>query len=214
MAKWLNSHGIAGIVLKYRLPLHDHQSEAYFTPLMDAQRAIRLTRIHAEEWNIDPNQVGVMGFSAGGHLASSLSVHYDREVYEAVDEIDKISAKPDFSILLYPVISLKSGVTHGGSRNNLLGAQKDDQQMIELFSNEIQVNKMTPRAILIHSSDDLAVSVKNSINYYEALVGAGIPAEMHIYPYGGHGYSLAINQGRLSHWPDRVIEWLQALDAD
>ncbi len=210
IAKWLNSKGISALVLKYRLPLSSFQDQAHLTPLMDVQRAIRLARGHAKEWNIDPANIGIMGFSAGGHLAASASVHYDYNAYEAVDGHDALSARPDFSILVYPVISFTPEFAHGGSRENLIGKAASDE-WLNFFSNEHHVDSFTPPAILIHSADDLAVPVHNSILYYEALQKIGVSAEMHLYPFGGHGYSLALDKGRLSTWPDRVAEWLKEL---
>jgi acetyl esterase/lipase len=149
-----------------------------------------------------------MGFSAGGHLASSLSTHFDGGNPDASDPIEKMTCRPDFSILMYPVISFSEEFQHSGSRKALVG---DDKELITYFSSELQVNEFTPPAILIHSSDDKAVPVKNSIVYYEALIANGVEAEMHIYPYGGHGFSLAPGNGHLATWPDRVYEWLKSL---
>ncbi|MCF8226045.1 MAG: alpha/beta hydrolase [Bacteroidales bacterium] len=206
IAKFFNSKGIAGIVLKYRLPTSEAQVEPHLSPLMDAQRAMRMTRHHAEAWGIDPGKIGIMGFSAGGHLASSLSTHYDAGNMVADDPVERESCRPDFSILMYPVISFTGEFQHSGSRKALVG---DNPELMEYFSNELQVTEDTPPAILIHSSDDKAVPVKNSIVYYEALLENGVEAEMHIYPYGGHGYSLAIGQGRLAGWTDRVVDWIR-----
>ncbi len=166
---------------------------------------MRIVRYNAEEWGIDPEKIGIMGFSAGGHLASSLSTHYDAGNPESEDEIERISCRPDFSILMYPVISFTGEFQHSGSRKALVG---EDSTLMEYFSNEKQVTEDTPPAILFHSSDDKAVPVDNSIVYYQALIENGVPAEMHIYPYGGHGFSLAIDQGQLSGWPERCWEWL------
>jgi acetyl esterase/lipase len=207
IARWLNSKGIAAFVLKYRLPGSKSNIIPYKSPLLDAKRAMRLVRYHAEKWNIDPGRVGVMGFSAGGHLASTLSTHFDNGDANDQDPVENKSCRPDFSVLVYPVISFTKEYTHVGSRENLLGKDQDPELM-ELFSNELQVSRDTPPAILIHSGDDSVVPVENSMVYYHALQKMGITAELHIYPYGGHGYSLAIGQGHLSTWPDRVIEWI------
>jgi len=208
IARWLNSKGIAAFVLKYRLPGSSSNIVPYKSPLMDAQRAMRLVRFHAEKWNVDPGKVGVMGFSAGGHLASTLSTHFDRGDPGNDDPVERESCRPDFSVLVYPVISFTGEYTHVGSRENLLGKDADPE-LVEHFSNELQVTGDTPPAILIHSGDDQAVPVENSIVYYHALQKKGIKSEMHIYPYGGHGFSLAIGRGYLSTWPDRVIEWIR-----
>jgi acetyl esterase/lipase len=208
IARWLNSEGIAAFVLKYRLPGAKSNIIPYKSPLMDAQRAMRLVRFHAEKWNIDPGKVGVMGFSAGGHLASTISTHYDPGDSENDDPVEHESCRPDFSVLVYPVVSFTEEYSHVGSRENLLGKDADPD-LIKHFSNELHVTDKTPPAILIHSGDDYGVPVENSIAYYEALQENKISSELHIYPYGGHGYSLAIGQGHLSTWPDRVIEWIK-----
>ena len=211
IARWFNSHGIAAFVLKYRLPGSKSNIIPYKSPLMDAQRAMRMVRYHAEEWNVDPDRMGIMGFSAGGHLASTLSTHYDGGDPSAADPVDRFSCRPDFSILIYPVISFTGDFTHSGSRWALLG-DDPDEELVAYFSNELQVTGDTPPAILIHSGDDNSVPVENSLVYYEALRAHQITAELHVYPYGGHGYSLAIGNGHLSTWPDRVIEWIRFLD--
>lgn len=205
IAKFWNAKGIVGIVLKYRLPISEAQIVPHKSPLMDAQRAMRMVRYHAEGWGIDPGQIGVMGFSAGGHLASTLSTHYDMGDPDASDPIERISCRPDFSVLMYPVISFTGEFQHSGSRKALVG---EDRELMEYYSSELQVTEDTPPAVLIHSADDQAVPVKNSIVYYEALVKNGVEAEMHLYPYGGHGYSLAIGRGHLAGWPERVWEWV------
>jgi acetyl esterase/lipase len=210
IARWLNSEGVAAFVLKYRLPGASSNITPYKSPLMDAQRAMRLVRHHAKSWNLDPGKIGIMGFSAGGHLASTLSTHFDSGDSLSTDPVEKESCRPDFSILMYPVISFSDEITHRGSKKNLLGADPDPE-LVRLFSNELQVTPDTPPAILIHSEDDQAVPVENSLEYYKALKENQVPAELHIYPYGGHGFSLAIGQGHLSTWPDRVIEWIRYL---
>jgi acetyl esterase/lipase len=208
IARWLNSEGIAAFVLKYRLPGSKSNIVPHKSPLMDAQRAMRMVRAHSEKWNIDPEKVGIMGFSAGGHLASTLSTHFDAGDLSSNDPVEQESCRPNFSVLLYPVVSFVADFTHKGSGRNLIG-DDPDPDLLRYYSNELQVDETTPPAILIHSDDDRAVPVENSIAYYEALRANGVPSELHIYPYGGHGYSLAIGQGHLSTWPDRVIEWIK-----
>ena len=208
IARWLNSEGIAAFVLKYRLPGSKSNIVPYKSPLMDAQRAMRMVRANAEKWNIDPTKIGIMGFSAGGHLASTLSTHFDSGDPSSPDPVEQESCRPDFSVLVYPVISFTGEFTHVGSRTALLGVDADPE-LVRHFSNELQVTGETPPAILIHSDDDNGVPVENSIVYYEALRANKVTSELHIYPYGGHGYSLAIGQGHLSTWPDRVIEWIK-----
>jgi acetyl esterase/lipase len=208
IARWFSSRGIAAVVLKYRLPDSKSNIIPHKTPLMDAQRAFRLVRYHAGSWNIDPGKIGIMGFSAGGHLASTLSTHFDKGDPGHTDPVERMSCRPDFSILVYPVISFTGEFSHSGTRAALLG-EDPDPELVRYYSNELQVTAETPPAILIHSGDDEGVPVQNSLVYYRALLGNGIPAEMHIYPYGGHGYSLAIGRGHLATWPDRVLEWIR-----
>ena len=207
IARWLNSRGVAAFVLKYRLPGSESNIVAHKSPLLDAQRAMRLVRSNADKWNIDPGKIGIMGFSAGGHLASTLSTHYDAGDPSSSDPVEQVSCRPDFSILLYPVISFTEDFQHSGSRINLIG-EDADESLVKYYSNELQVTEDTPPAILIHSDDDTGVPAENSIAYYKALRAHHVSSEMHIYPYGGHGYSLAIGQGHLSTWPDRVIDWI------
>lgn len=211
IAKFWNSKGIAAIVLKYRLPTSDAQIVPYKSPLMDAQRAMRLVRYHAKDWGLDPGKIGIMGFSAGGHLASSLSTHYDKGDPDAGDPVERVSSRPDFSVLMYPVITFTGNFQHSGSRKALVG---EDEELMQYFSNELQVTEDTPPAILIHASDDGAVPVENSIVYYQALIKNGVMAEMHIYPEGGHGFGLAIGEGHLATWPERVYEWVKSLDLE
>ena len=207
IAKWLNTHGIAGIVLKYRMPGAKSNIVRHISPLVDVQRTMRFTRHHAEAWNINPEKVGIMGFSAGGHLAATLGVHYDKGWEETDDPIDQHSARPDFMILMYPVISMTDSSMHKGSRDNLLG-KNFDPELATFFSTEKQVHKNTPPTILIHASDDKVVPVENSLMFYEALLSNKVPVEMHIYPFGGHGFALALDQGYLSSWTDRCIDWM------
>lgn len=204
IARWLNDNGIAGIILKYRLPSDFIMKDKSVGPLQDAQEAMRIIRRNASQWHISQNKVGVIGFSAGGHLASTLSTHFDEKVY---DSKDTTNARPDFSLLIYPVITFDSTFTHAGTRKNLIGNSPTDDQ-VRHFSNELMINSHTPPAFLVHSSDDKVVPVKNSLVYYENLVKNNIVAEMHIFQKGGHGYGLAINKGTQSVWPDLCLRWL------
>lgn len=211
IAKWLNTKGIAAIVLKYRLPNSKSVLVRHEVPLQDAQRAMRLVRSRAKEWNIDPAKIGIMGFSAGGHLASTLGTHFDQKIAsDAADAVNALSARPDFMVLIYPVITMKETYTHKGSRNSLLG-ENPDQKLVDLYSNELQVKPNTPPTFIVHSTDDGGVPVENSLLFYEALRKNKVPAEMHIYPMGGHGYSLGLQHGYLQTWPDRLYDWLQSL---
>ncbi len=211
IAKFWNSKGVAAIVLKYRLPTSESQIVPHKSPLLDAQRAMRLVRYHAGDWNIHPNKIGIMGFSAGGHLASTLSTHFDAGSPDADDPVEKESCRPDFSILVYPVISFAADFGHSGSEKALVGENAPDS-LVRYYSSELQVTPQTPPAILIHASNDKGVPVKNSIVYYERLIEEGVEAAMHIYPYGGHGFSLAVNKGYLSGWTERCYEWMSALN--
>jgi acetyl esterase/lipase len=206
IAKWLNDNGIAGIILKYRLPSDLIMKDKSIGPLQDAQEAMRIIRRNATAWNINPSKVGVIGFSAGGHLASTLSTHYGEKVY---DVADTVSARPDFSLLIYPVITMDASFTHAGSRKNLIG-DNPSEEAIKRFSNELQINEKTPPAFMVHSADDQVVPVKNSIAYYEQLVKYKIPSELHVFMKGGHGYGLGGSRDTQSSWPDLCIKWLKA----
>jgi len=210
VAKWLNSKGIAGIVLKYRLPTSEGQIIPHESPMMDARQAVRLVRYHASEWNINPDQIGIMGFSAGGHLASTLGTHFDYGNSYANDLVERISCRPDFMILMYPVITMTKPFMHKGSRNALIG-ENPEPALAQNYSNELQVSEDTPPTFLVHAADDKGVPVENSLVFYQALVANNVPAEMHIYPSGGHGFSLAINKGHLSQWTDLCITWIKSL---
>jgi acetyl esterase/lipase len=204
IAKWLNTMGISGFVLKYRLgPKYHHPVE-----LEDAQRAIRYVRAHAAEFGIDPHRIGIWGFSAGGHLASTAGTHFDNGTPNSPDPIDRESSRPDFMILSYPVITFEEPYAHRGSRDALLGPNPDPA-LIELLSNEEHVTKDTPPTFLFHTSDDPVVPVQNSINFYLALRRAGVPAEMHIYEHGRHGVGLAQDMPELSTWPTLLANWLK-----
>ena len=200
IAKWLNSHGIAGIVLEYRLP-----AGRSFVPLLDAQRAIRIVRAHATEWPINPVQVGIMGFSAGGHLASTAATLFDAGNPEAADLLDRPSSRPDFAVLVYPVVTM-SEKTHGGSRTNLLGS-KPSQELMNQFSAEKQVTEKTPPMFLTHAVDDGPVPSINSKTLFDALQAAKIPSKYLELPSGGHG--LNGYQGPMwDAWQKQSLEWL------
>lgn len=205
IARWLNDNGIAGIILKYRLPSDMIMKNKSTGPLQDAQEAMRIIRRNASDWKIDPDKIGVIGFSAGGHLASTLSTHYSEKVY---DYRDNTSARPDFSLLIYPVISFDGSITHAGSKRNLIGANPS-YDITRHFSNELQITTETPPAFLVHSADDKTVPFKNSLVYSEGLQRNNIPVEMHIFQKGGHGYGLSINNGTQSSWPELCIKWLK-----
>lgn len=191
VAKWLNSKGVAAVVLKYRLP-NGHSA----IPLEDAQEAMRVIRHHANDWKIDPRKVGVCGFSAGGHLASTLGTHNDS------------TSRPDFMVLFYPVISMKKGVTHNGSRTNLIG-ENPSQNLEKLYSNEAQVNRQTPSTFLILSDDDKTVPPLNSILFYNALKDSGVSASLHVFPSGGHGFGFRQNFTYHELMKQLLWDWIQ-----
>ncbi|TVQ01455.1 MAG: alpha/beta hydrolase [Balneolaceae bacterium] len=210
-AKWLQNNGIAGIVVKYRLPVSESLTDPKEVPLADAQRAIRLVRHHAESWGIDPEQVGIMGFSAGGHLASTLSTQYEYRALPSTDAIDSLSARPDFTILVYPVISFRDASSHSGSRRNLLG-DEPSQALVDRFSGELHVTNETPPTFLIHSQDDSGVPVRNSLLYFEALTNNGVSASLHVYPAGGHGFAFGTGNGAVEGWTNVLLNWLKQSD--
>ena len=211
IAKWLNAHGIAAVVLKYRLPDARSSVTPYLTPLLDAQRAIRLVRHHADEWNIRKDRVGIMGFSAGGHLASTAGTRFDTGNAAAADPVERYSSRPDFMILMYPVITMSQPFGHKGSATNLLGANPP-AGLAESYSTDGQVGPQTPPTFLVHATDDGGVPVENSLVFYRALVKNKVPAELHVYAYGGHGFGLAVGRGYLSSWTERCLDWLKALN--
>jgi acetyl esterase/lipase len=203
VARVFNSWGVTAFVLRYRLPDDAIMKDKSIGPLQDAQRALQMVREHAAEWNIDPDKVGIMGFSAGGHLAATASTHFDKPV---IDNPGSTSLRPDFSMLIYPVISFSNSLTHAGSRENLIGKSPRPGQAVD-YSNELQVTGKTPPAFLVHSADDDLVPVGNSIKYYEALQSHGIFSEMLLYPRGGHGYGMH-NTSTNDNWMDRLKEWM------
>ncbi len=204
IARWLNGYGIAAFVLQYRLgPRYHHPVE-----LGDAQRAIRYVRTKAASLGIAPDRLGIWGFSAGGHLASTTGTHFDNGNATAKDAIDRAGSRPDFMILAYPVISFTTPYTHRGSLKNLLG-DNPDPKLVESLSNELQVTPQTPPTFLFHTTADTGVPPENSILFYMALRKAGVPAEMHIYEKGEHGVGLAPYDPALSTWPARLADWLR-----
>jgi acetyl esterase/lipase len=203
IARWLNSIGVAAFVLKYRLgPRYHHPA-----PLDDAQRALRYVRLNAGKFRISQDRVGIWGFSAGGHLASTTATHFDRGDTAAAEPIGRMSARPDFAILGYPVISFTTEYTHEGSRRHLLG-DNPDPKLMELLSNEKQVTAETPPTFLFHTDEDTGVPPENSVLFYLALRKAGVPAELHIYERGRHGVGLAPTDLVLSSWPRRLADWM------
>jgi acetyl esterase/lipase len=203
-ANYLNSLGIAAFVLKYRLgPKYHHPIE-----FGDGQRAIRMVRARAAEWHIDPSRIGIMGFSAGGHLAATLSTHFDAGNASAADPIDRPGSRPDFAILGYPVITFTEPWTHQGSKVMLLG-ENADPALVRSLSNETQVTSATPPTYLFHTNADTAVPVENSIHYFLALRKAGVPAEMHIFKDGAHGAGMPMQDPALSEWPKTLTNWLR-----
>src|SRR5690349_5477975 len=203
IARWLNSLGVTAFVLKYRLgPKYHHPIE-----LSDAQRAIRTVRAKAAEYRVLADRIGIMGFSAGGHLASTAGTHFDGGTADAPDPIDRQSSRPDFLILCYPVISF-TNYAHQGSRRYLLG-DNPDPKLVENLSNELQVTAQTPPTFLFHTNTDTTVPPENSAMFYMALRKAGVPAEMHIYERGPHGVGLAYTDEADSSWPARLADWLR-----
>lgn len=197
VAKELNERGITAVVLKYRLPNQNHM-----IPANDARRAIRLTRTKAKEWGIDPERVGVWGFSAGGHLASTVATASDAGDAESDDPVERMSSRPDFAILFYPVVSMKEGITHKGSRRNLIG----DEDLVERYSGELRVTPGTPPCFLLHCTDDRTVAVENSVRFFQALVANKVPAACVIYEEGGHGPNAF---RRNPSWEEALDGWLE-----
>jgi acetyl esterase/lipase len=203
VAEWLNSLGVTAFVLKYRLgPRYHHPA-----PMQDAARAIRIVRARAAEWGLDPQRIGILGFSAGGHLASTAGTHFDSGNPNAADPIERVSSKPNLMILIYPVITMRDK-THAGSRKSLLG-DNPGPELVALLSNDEQVTKETPPAFLVHTSNDEAVPVENSLLFVNALRRASVPFEFHLYERGPHGFGLGGKDPILATWPDRCAGWLR-----
>ena len=203
VAKYFNSIGVHALVLKYRIPSDENQPDKKYAPLQDAQRAVQLVRENAKKWSVNPDKVGIMGFSAGGHLASSLAVHYEDV---KIKESNKISLRPDFQILGYPVISF-SKFSHVGSRKNLLG-KDSTESMMNYFSSEMHVNSNSPIAFLVHAKDDKVVPFENSLMYVDALKSNGVEAELFVYETGGHGFGMT-NKSSSESWLDALKKWMQ-----
>lgn len=200
-AKELAKNGVAAFVLKYRLPDDAIMNDKTIGPLQDAQQAIKVVRENATKWGINPNKIGIMGFSAGGHLASTEATHFKKTI---IENTNNTSLRPDFQVVVYPVISMQQNLTHPDSRTQLLGANPT-KETVDLFSNELQVDETTPPAYITHAADDKTVDVDNSIGYFEALRHHNVPVEMHIYPKGGHGFIFR-HQG----WMDPLLKWIES----
>jgi acetyl esterase/lipase len=203
IADWLNAHGITGVVLEYRLPKGNS-----FLPLADAQRAIRFTRARAREWRIQPDKIGIIGFSAGGHLASTAGTHFSEGQPDATDLVERVSCRPDFMVLVYPVITMGTG-THGGSRKNLLGENPSEAAVLH-FSNEKQVTRQTPPAFLAHAQNDVVVPPAHSAQFHQALQAANVPSKYLELPTGGHGLN-GYKGPMWDAWQAQSLEWLQSL---
>ncbi len=199
-AKEFARNGVAAFVLKYRLPNDSLMTDKTIGPLQDAQQAIKMVRENASKWGIDPNKVGIAGFSAGGHLASSAATHFKKAL---IENSNNTNLRPDFQILVYPVITMQEKLTHADSRKNLLGSNPS-KEIVDLYSGELQVDETTPPAYITHAADDKTVDVDNSINYFQALRHSNVPVEMHIYPKGGHGFIFG-HKG----WSDPLFQWMR-----
>ena len=204
VARKFNEVGVTAFILKYRLPSDSVMVDKTIGPLQDAQRAFQIVRQRAQEWGINPGRVGIIGFSAGGHLASTAITHFDKPV---IEQDKNVSLRPDFAILIYPVISFGE-LAHGGSKHNLLG-KSPTTAMVDLYSNEKQVTPNTPPTFLVHAQDDKTVQVMNSVVFYEAMVKAGVKGELHLYQAGGHGFGLN-NKTTKDEWFERCKNWMDA----
>jgi acetyl esterase/lipase len=204
VAAWLNAHGVAAFVLKYRLGMKYHNP----VELEDAQRAIRMVRAHAAEYGVAADHIGMWGFSAGGHLTATAGTQFDAGNAAAADAVERGSSRPDFLVLAYPVITMEEPYVHHGSKLYLLG-NTPTQAEIDAMSAELHVTAQTPPVFLFATTDDRTVPVMNSVMFYEALVKAGVPAEMHLFQHGGHGSGLGVGNAQLSVWPELLIKWMR-----
>jgi acetyl esterase/lipase len=204
IAKSFNEVGITAIVIKYRMPSDRTMINKEIGPLQDAQQAMLITRENADKWGIDPTKIGIIGFSAGGHLVSTLGTHFSESL---IPNPKNTSLRPDFLILGYPVISFQDSLTHMGSRDNLIGKNPTKEKK-DFYSNELQVTKNTPPSFLFHASDDDGVKVMNSVLFYQALLSNGVKSEMHIYQNGGHGFGL-INKTTNDRWMESCRNWMR-----
>lgn len=211
-AEWFHSLGVTSAICTYRLRGKGNQGKGYGhpIPMQDAQRAIQTLRARAAEWNIDPDRIGAIGFSAGGHLCSTISTHFADVDSSSEDPVAAVSSRPDFSILCYPVIAFDKPYTHKGSQRNLIG-ENPDRKLVELLSNERQVSEHTPPTFLFHTAEDKAVPPENSVQYFLACQKNGVPAELHVFPKGRHGLGLAKDQAGASQWPALCEDWLRRL---
>lgn len=206
VAQWLNDNGITGVILRYRMRPYRHP-----VPMMDVQRALRTVRAKADDWALDADRIGVLGFSAGGHLASTAATHFAKADPESEDPIERVTSRPDFAVLIYPVVTMREW-THGGSKRNLLGPEPADE-LVTLMSNEEQVDANTPPTFLVHSKDDRGVPIKNSEAFLAALKKHNVPGELMVFDTGGHGYGLGRGRNtpdtphESDAWPKRCIEW-------
>jgi acetyl esterase/lipase len=209
-ARWFAEHGVTAFYLKYRLPSDPH-THAADVPLQDAQRAVRLVRSRAAEWRLDPVRVGIIGFSAGGHLAASLADHFGDVTRAPLDRVDSLSARPDYVLLLYPVISMHDGMAHAGSKRALLG-EKPTPEAVAAYSTEDHVTATTPPTFVALAADDKSVSPDNAIAYHRALRSAGVRSELHVYTAGGHGFGIGRAVGHpCAGWTGLAYDWLAAL---
>jgi acetyl esterase/lipase len=208
IARWCNTFGVTGIVLRYR---HARSGAGYKhpTPLLDAQHSLSLIRSRAKELGLDSGKIGILGFSAGGHLAASLGTHFKEKDRSALDPLKGVGCHPNFMVLIYPVITMDSTFTHRGSRESLLGLTPD-KELVDLMSNEKQVTPDSPPAFIVHTTDDQIVPVENAVAMYSALRKANVPVEMHIFQHGAHGFGLGVNKGAVAAWPELCKTWMNS----